>query len=59
MGLFDFLFEEEKPTAEEQLKLISQRASALHAKKKGHKTRKVWQKSLQEAKKELQKEGKI
>ncbi len=59
MGLFDFLFEEDKPTAEEQLKLISQRASVLHSKKKGHKTRKVWQESLQEAKKQLEQEGKI
>ncbi len=53
MGILDFLFGEDKPTAEEQLKLISQRASELHAKKKGHKTRKVWQASLQEAKKQL------
>ncbi len=59
MGLLDFLFGEDKPTAEEQLKLISQRASLIHSKKKGHKTRKVWQESLQEAKTALKQEGKI
>ena len=59
MGLLDFLFGEDKATGKEQLKLISQRASELHSKKRGKKTRKVWQQSMNEAKEQLKKEGKI
>ena len=62
MGLLDWIFGEEQDAPKEGLEaaqLINQRASEIHAKKKGRKTVKVWQASVAQAKKELLKEGKI